>query len=99
MNNKCNNYKFKFNNLFIPDKSIIYNYCSIENKRTQFIVSICRFIVYIYLSIILSNIHNNIKSEATNIILLILKIILYTFTGINLLLVYHVYGGIILSQN
>ena len=97
MINKCNNYKFKFNNLFFPDKSIIFNYCSIENKRTQFIVSICRFIIYVYLSIILNNIHTNITSDAIKITVLILKIILFIFTAINFLLIYHVYGGIILS--
>mgnify|MGYP001353501483 CR=1 FL=1 len=92
MSNNCSIYKFNMKDLLIPNKLILNNICKLKDKRNLFIISIIRFIIYIYLNIIFNNIYNYLKDNfALRIILYIFYSILLTSTIINFIIIYQIY--------
>lgn len=92
MSNDCRIYEFNIKHLLIPNKLILNNICKLEDKRNLFIVSVIRFIIYIYLNIIFNNIYDYLKDNiALRIILYIFYSILLTSTIINLIIIYQIY--------
>jgi len=97
--NECNNYKIKIRDLIIPSKINLVKICSLEDKRNLFIISIFRFIIFIYINILFKIYY---KKYSKNIIfkslLLLLYSIIATLTIINMVLIYYIYKKDIITN-
>ena len=87
----CINYNFELIDLLIPSKKIIKKICNLNDKRNLFMISVIRFIIYIYLILIYKKIY---KKYNTNFVFNSLFILFYsiitTITIINLLIIYYI---------
>jgi hypothetical protein len=87
----CINYNFELMDLLIPSKTSIKKICNLNDKRNLFMISVIRFIIYIYLILIYKKIY---KKYNTNFVFNSLFILFYsiitTITIINLLIIYYI---------
>ena len=59
----CINYNFELIDLLIPSKTNIKKICNLVDKRNLFIISIVRFIIYIYIILIYKQFYKKYNSN------------------------------------
>jgi len=87
----CINYNFELIDLLIPSKTSIKKICNLVDKRNLFIISIVRFIIYIYLILIYKQFYKKYNSNFVyNSLFILFYSIITTAAIINLLLIYYI---------
>ena len=89
---KCINYEITIRDLIIPSKVNLVKICNLKDKRNLFIVSVIRFIIFIYINILFKIFYKRYnKNIIFKSLLLLLYSIIVTLTIINMVLIYYVY--------
>jgi hypothetical protein len=87
----CINYNFDIKDLIIPSRTNLKKICNLDDKRNLFIVSIIRFIIYIYLILIFKQFYKKYNNNFVfNSLFILFYSILATSTILNMLLIYYI---------